>query len=184
MSLVLSLNGNTMDNLALTAAAAFAVSHSIQELTGIVTGIKWVNDLYKDGKKLCGILAEAINCPDQSGVQAVILGIGINLTPASYPDELKNIVTSLNIPALDRDALVLKICSFLIQYRDMPDNALLMEEYKKRSIVLGKRVRFLNNGIACSGIAVNVGEKGELFVKDDTGNLHILSTGEITLRLV
>lgn len=184
LSLVLSLKNAAFESLSLTAAAAVAVSNSIEKLTGIVTGIKWVNDLYRDGKKLCGILAEAVNRPDQSGIEAVILGIGINLTPAAYPEELRDIVTSLNVPSLDRSDLVSSICSFLLKYRDLPDNAALMEEYRKRSVVLGKKIRFLQNGLEHYGTALDIGEKGELLVEEDNGNRRSLSTGEITVRLV
>ena len=184
LSLVLSLHDTPFECLSLTAAAAVAVSRSIEELTGIRTGIKWVNDLYLDGKKLCGILAEAVNDPQQSAVKAVVLGIGINLLPASYPEELKDIVTSLNVPSLDREELVYRICSRLLAYRDRPDNASLMEEYRERSVVLGKRIRFLQDGTEHFGTASGIGENGELLVTDDAGSLHTLSTGEITVRLV
>ena len=61
----------------ITAFTAVAVRESIQELCGLECGIKWVNDLYYSGKKLCGILSEGSIDPESRMLQNVVIGIGI-----------------------------------------------------------------------------------------------------------
>lgn len=72
--------------LSLTAVAAVAVSEALEEALGIKTLIKWPNDLELNGKKLCGILTEAVTCGSQLNI---IAGIGINLNTATFPEEIK-----------------------------------------------------------------------------------------------
>lgn len=89
----------------LTVRAAAAVITAIEEVTGIAPDVKWVNDLYLGGRKIAGILAEAL--VDETGNPgAVILGVGINLTepPGGYPEEIRGTAGALLSPAL-RSAL-------------------------------------------------------------------------------
>src|SRR5829696_4919215 len=76
----------------LTFMAALAVGDALQEASGLDTDIKWPNDLLSGERKICGILAEAIETPNG---KAVILGIGINLTNEAFPAELTNMATSV-----------------------------------------------------------------------------------------
>ena len=76
----------------LTVRAAVSVAESIEAQAGLSLGIKWVNDLYFRGKKVAGILAEAVTDPETGRLRAVLVGVGINLTPppadTSFPDDL------------------------------------------------------------------------------------------------
>lgn len=74
----------------ITSYAAVCVVEAIKELTGTDTKIKWVNDIYLDGKKLCGILTEAVSDFETGIVSNIIIGIGINLKTATLPDSLKD----------------------------------------------------------------------------------------------
>ena len=77
----------------ITFMAALAAGDALNEAAGIETDIKWPNDLLSGERKICGILAEAIDTP--SG-RAVIVGIGINLTQAAFPAELMDVATSVS----------------------------------------------------------------------------------------
>ena len=76
----------------LTVRAAVSVAESIEAQAGLSLGIKWVNDLYFRGKKVAGILAEAVTDPETGRLRAILVGVGINLTPppadTSFPDDL------------------------------------------------------------------------------------------------
>ena len=72
----------------LTIVAAMAVSEAVEEYCGLRTQIKWPNDILVERKKICGILTERI-------AEAVIIGIGVNVYPGSYPSELEARATSL-----------------------------------------------------------------------------------------
>src|ERR1041384_6256419 len=76
----------------ITFAAALAVGDALQEAAGVQTDIKWPNDLLSGERKICGILAEAIDTP---AGRAVIVGIGINLTQNAFPPESENVATSV-----------------------------------------------------------------------------------------
>ena len=73
----------------ITFAAALAVGDALSEAAGLETDIKWPNDLLSGERKICGILAEAIEG------RAVIVGIGINLTNNAFPAELEKVATSI-----------------------------------------------------------------------------------------
>ena len=71
----------------ITTAASVAAARAIEEVTHIRTGIKWVNDVHMNGKKICGILTEALTDFESGGIESIILGIGINFSTAvsSFP---------------------------------------------------------------------------------------------------
>lgn len=74
--------------LMITSCAAVAVAEAIEKVSGLRCGIKWVNDLYSNGKKLCGILTEAAIGVEQGGLEYAVIGIGINVSNTSFPKEL------------------------------------------------------------------------------------------------
>ena len=101
-SILHTLDTPLCDAVAITSAASVAVMRAIRTLAGIQTDIKWVNDLYYNGKKICGILTEAVSAGESIHV---IVGIGINLDTADFPEELKAIAGSLNAK-IDTAALI------------------------------------------------------------------------------
>ena len=90
LSLVLRVPVPASKALGVTVGAAVAVARAVQKLCGIELGIKWVNDLYYQGKKVCGILTEAGTSVESGLLEWLVVGIGLNLTttPADWPEEL------------------------------------------------------------------------------------------------
>lgn len=80
----------------ITPAAGVAVCRTIEQLTGKHPQIKWVNDVYLEGKKVCGILTEGTLSPDGK-IDALIVGIGVNLREAKggFPEELRDVAGAL-----------------------------------------------------------------------------------------
>ena len=167
------------DGVFITSAAAVAVTDAIFTLTGIETGIKWVNDIYHDGKKICGILAESV-CLD--GKFFVVVGIGLNLTTAEFPEEISEIAGSLRT-SVPREAFIAEITKNLLDICENREDCDFMERYRKRSIVIGKEINYFREGVQKSATAIAVDPSGGLVVRDDDGNDTTLSTGEITVRL-
>ena len=87
MSLLLEASDNSADNVRLTTATAVAVAESIDELCGIATEIKWVNDIYLGGRKICGILCESFT--SAIGKRYAVVGIGLNLRASDFPDDIR-----------------------------------------------------------------------------------------------
>ena len=170
MSLLFRPAAGAADAVGVTTFAAAATAESIEELTGLSCGIKWVNDLYLNGKKVCGILTEGVGA-------AVIVGIGVNLTPAPMPAEIAHIAGCLGRGDI-RDALAGRIAAALLRYR--PGDSGHMDAYRRRSIILGRRVRFTLNGRPLKGRAAAVGDGGELLVDTAEGRVALCS-GEISL---
>ncbi len=164
-----------------TAAAALAVCRAIESLTDLRPGIKWVNDVYLDGKKICGILSEAVTDVESGSVQSVIVGIGVNITTADFPEEIAGRVTSLGVE-LSPSVLIAAICDSLLDlWEDLSDPA-IMEGYRARSVVIGKEIDFYAGDVKRSGVAVDIDENGGLIVNCDRERV-VLQTGEITVRL-
>ncbi len=165
------------DSVTVTSAAAVAVVRAIEELTDLKPKIKWVNDIYIDNKKVCGILTEAVT----GEKTAIIIGIGVNITTADFPNELKETAASLDL-AVDKRELAVSIVKNLIDLiKGLPQRTFL-SEYKQRSLVLGKEIFFIKDGETKEGTAVDINQDGGLVVKTSDKEVT-LSTGEITLRL-
>lgn len=168
------------DNVMLTTAAAVAVAMAIDSLCRVRTEIKWVNDIYLGTKKICGILCESFECGSE---RYVSVGIGINLYTEEFPPELSGVADSLRPrPNIEYD-LAAEIFTRLYSFwRDMPTEEII-EYYRERSLVLGKRIMYAENGERYRASAVDIDRYGRLLVRGEDGKIKILSSGEISLRL-
>jgi len=181
MSVVLHPNLEFADAVGITTAAAVAVSRAIESVTGRVTDIKWVNDLYYCGKKVCGILCEAV--ASKGIVSSVIIGVGINLADCTFPDELKDIAGSLGCTSSLRAQLVAAVADeiFSIGFGEISESVL--DEYRRKSLVIGKTVDYFINGEKKTATAVGIDVQGGLIIRKSDSTEDILRSGEISLRL-
>lgn len=165
--------------IAITAAAAVAVSRAIKAVTGTETKIKWVNDLYVGDKKVCGILAEAVTSPSTGVLGAVVLGIGINCTNDSFPEELQGAAA---LAAGGEDFPRMRLAEAIInEVERVLGGEDFIVEYRSRSMVLHKRIKILNSGKAA--YVKDIDNRGALVVEYDNGETELLNTGEISIRL-
>ncbi len=171
---------NLEDTVRLTTSAAVAVSLAIEEIYGIKTEIKWVNDLLLSGKKVCGILAESFS--SKTGERFVIIGIGVNISTEVFPDEIKGRAASLGEKAERREDLAAAIVNRLSAYYQNPKSPEISRIYKERSAVLGKRVWLFLDGERISALAEDIRDDGTLVARLDSGEMRELHSGEITLR--
>lgn len=164
---------------AVTPFAALAVHRAIRRVCGVCPGIKWVNDLLLDGKKVCGILAESGS--DQNGTPYILLGIGINTGETVFPPELADIATSL--PPCDRDELLRAILAELDGVEYAVQRADWLEEYRAYSAVLGREVNVTEHMQTRRARALDILENGALLVRFEDGTTAELCGAEISLRL-
>ncbi|MBW4085362.1 biotin--[acetyl-CoA-carboxylase] ligase [Paenibacillus sp. S150] len=172
----------------LTLLAGVAVCTAIREATGVQAGIKWPNDLLAGGRKICGILLES--SLREGGLHYCIAGIGIavNLTEEDYPQELQGIGTSLLIEGggipVDRSALtaaVLTELEFLyFLYMEQGFNP-IRELWESMSVTLGRQVCFNTPQGRCEATAVGLDDNGGLLLKDGTGSITSVLSGEIEM---
>ncbi|GAB2024503.1 biotin--[acetyl-CoA-carboxylase] ligase [Lactovum odontotermitis] len=157
-----------------TLLAAAAIVSAVEKLTSKKPLIKWVNDIYLDGKKFVGILAE-------SGRAGIVLGIGINFHITEFPEELSGRATSLffdDKPSISASELVAEIWAEFERLKS--ENYL--EIYKAHCFVLGQNVAFTQNKVDYEGLATDLTNHGELVVDCSDGVQRILNSGEISLK--
>lgn len=165
---------NTDLNMA-TIRAAVAVSRAIECTAGILPGIKWVNDLFVDGKKVCGILAEGVGPFENGAPAAVVLGVGINCSTALFPEELRGIAGSLG-GAFSREALAAAV---LTELRKMSGG---IEEYRERSLMVGREVSFLRDGENVAATVLGIDDAGGLRLRH-AGGETVLRCGEVSVKI-
>ena len=186
MSFILRPNLALQDTQLLTIAAAVAVVQSIKQLYDVDVDIKWLNDIYSNKRKLCGILTEGEIVLESSSYRYLILGLGINVyTDSQLPESIQSIYTALDAVVsqpIDRNQLVGAIINnFYDIYQGIPQNRdALLHEYKASSIVLGEVVH-VNNDPNQSFTAIDIDDHGYLIVEDDEHNRHILNAGEVSI---
>lgn len=167
-----------------TIGAAVAVCRAVQTLCGLELAIKWVNDLYYKGKKVCGILTEAGTDLESGQLEWLVVGIGLNLTtsPADWPEELARTAGSLypGGPApVGRAALAGAIARELLAL--CPDFSCL-DEYRALCFVPGHWVTVCTNRETYAAKALFIDGCGQLVVERENGRTVALRHGEVSIR--
>ncbi|MDR1012871.1 MAG: biotin--[acetyl-CoA-carboxylase] ligase [Lactobacillales bacterium] len=185
MSLLLFHRFMSLEVSQYTLLAAVAVVYAIKNLTAKKPLIKWVNDIYLNGKKICGILSEAITDIESNQVTSIIIGIGFNFSiqQEEFPKELRQKATSLFIdskPSISRNELIAEIWKQFYQLIDHD----FIEIYRKHSFVLGKQIIFTENDVTYKGVAKQITALGQLKILLDNGKIKTLNAGEISLKSI
>ncbi len=187
MSMVLRSRLPMQSAVLITSAAAVAVCRAIERTNGKRLDIKWVNDLYYNGKKCCGILTEAQADLETGGVDYMVVGIGINLLEpeGGWPESLRDIATSIFAPdeSVDRGRIVAAVADELLDLCEALPDASFMAEYRARNIVPGRSVHILREGGDRTAEALDITDSGHLRVRLESGEIEELSFGEVSIRL-
>ena len=179
VSILVPLDG--CDGMKITAMAGVAVRRTILTVCGRNCGIKWVNDIIYEGKKVCGILAQA--CGDKA-----VVGIGINYRTdiSAFSGDVREIACSLYSPdeeAPSEDVFVRTLLENVLALCSGQEDENWLEEYKSSSTILGNKVLILQAGsVTGEGTATEIDGECRLHVVDENGNETVLSTGEVTIR--
>lgn len=164
--------------LGVTPAAAVAVARAIERVTGLTAGIKWVNDIVVRGRKVCGILTEALTV--DSGL-AIVCGVGINLVrpPAGYPAEIRDHAAALydTYPGDETAAaLTAEVLNGIWSLASRLPARDFLAEYRARSTLTGTTVRVRNRG---EGTVLGIDEDFRLLVKLGRETIALASSGEL-----
>lgn len=188
MSLVLKPVADLDNATLITTAAAVAVSQAIETLTGKEPQIKWVNDIFLDGRKVCGILTEGIMDMESRTIGTIILGIGLNFRApeTDFPDEIQSIAGTLfdsKNAAVTRNQMAAEILNrFYVLYPDLASRSYL-DEYRKRCFVLGEQVTFPQGSETIEAKAIAIDDDGGLVVALSDGETKTLTYGEISIKI-
>lgn len=187
MSIILRPKMSAKQALLITTSTAVAVSKAIESVCYLKTQIKWVNDIYSDGKKLCGILTEASIDFETGGLEYAIVGIGINVNTKSsdFPDEISNIATSIyphSNTRTVRSHIIAEVLNNLSLYVERLGDKDILDEYKKRSFLLGKEIYVIERNKKTPATAIDLNDTAELIVKFPDGKTKALNSGEVSVR--
>lgn len=176
------------DATLITTTAAVAVCGAVESLSGEEATIKWVNDVFLRGKKICGILTEGSFDMESGEFEYAVLGTGINVfePDGGFPQEIREIAGSvLTSPAPDaKNRMIAEYLNrFLPLYRAL-GSAETNAEYRKRSFVLGKQVNVIGGTGTTPARAIDVDERCRLIVEYADGRREALSSGEISVRVI
>lgn len=191
LSLIIKPAMGTEGSLLVTSAAAVATAKAIREICELEAGIKWVNDIYLDGKKICGILTEGIADFETGQISRLIVGIGINCSSSDFKSKgLEKKAGALNVKGLERNKLIAAIIDKLLDIVESLEkgDSSFIADYKSLSLVLGKQVTVYPTPVTdmankYDATAVDIDNHGGLVVRLSDGSYTTLSTGEITVRL-
>ena len=188
MSILLRRPWSARHALRLTTAAAVAVAQAIEALIGCRADIKWVNDIYLDGKKVCGILTEGSVVPGTDRLDYAVIGIGVNICPPAdgFPPELEAMATALfGAESLQgaRERLAADILNRLAVLLREDQASEVYREYRCRCMALGKRILVLQNGTQREAKVLDLDEEFRLAVEFENGEKSLLDSGEISIRV-
>jgi len=169
----------------LTFMAALAVSDALRDACELKTDIKWPNDLLAGERKICGILAEAI---ETDKGRAVVVGIGINLTTEAFPPNLNEVAISVEEATTkrpDREVLLASLLrafsSWYLLLQQSGGQQQILEAWTSRSsFAKGKRVKVTNGNEVVTGITGGVESDGALRIETDTDGVRIIRAGDVT----
>lgn len=189
MSILLRPSFPAQHAVKLTSAAAVAAALALEEVCGVNPRIKWVNDIYINGKKAAGILTEASFGMESGTMDYAVVGIGINVCPpeGGFPEELKEIAGAvLTERASDmRNRIAAAVIRrFTEIYAALPDSGYL-SEYRRRLMWIGERITVLSGGESGSetaAVLLGVDESCALMVRYDDGSEGKVFAGEISIR--
>lgn len=187
-SIILRPKLNLEDSLLITTAAAVAVAKAIEAVAGVEASIKWVNDIFVADKKVCGILTEASLNFENGGLEYAVVGIGINIDTKDFPNEINQIAGSLfhdkpnNAPITS--ILVAQVLNYFSDSLNCLTDRCYIEEYRKRSFLIGKDILVLKGSNIIPAKAIDVDDKARLVVEYEDHTIEALNSGEVSVRPV
>lgn len=163
-----------------TPLAGVAVTSALANLYGINVGLKWVNDIIADGKKLGGILSEAVTVGDEAHIT---VGIGINAVNSDFPETATSLsrVCGDKVSVFDANAVIAEAVNDF--FSRLPELAEIHRDYRSRIMHIGSTVRLhrFDGTPDVLAVCLDVNKNCELIVRDETGKILTLSSGEVSI---
>lgn len=195
----------------ITILSALAVCDALEKASGIKTEIKWPNDVLLDHKKVSGILTELCFMPENTkafdseysiifskGSKYIVCGIGVNVTTNDFPDEIKDMATSIllsmkehgmsdeKISALSKKSIIEDIWeNFISYYKEFEKTESLefiKEQYERRLVNIGKRVRIFDPKGEYEATALGIDVAGRLLIETGENEYKAVDSGEVMVR--
>lgn len=186
MSILLRPKFSAEESLFITTAAAVAVAGAVEEATGRTAKIKWVNDVYLDGYKVCGILTEASVDFETRGLNYAVLGIGVNLQEpeGGFSEEIREVAGALfeKAPPGAQVTLAAGILNRFFNFYSSLTALSFLPEYRERSLLTGAQIHFLYGNESYTGKVIGIDETVRLLVELEDGTRKAFSAGEVAIE--
>lgn len=169
----------------ITSMAAVAVARAIEALADVEVKIKWVNDLFINDRKVCGILCEASMDFETGRLEYAVLGIGVNVAKMEFPPELREIATSVENECgahVSRSRLIAEISNQLEALYGQLETREFMAESRARSNVIGRDVTVLRGDERFEARVLDIDDQGRLVIRTEAGVSRV-GSGEISIKL-
>lgn len=165
----------------LTTLAAVCVMKAIKDLTGKNTQVKWVNDVLLNGKKICGILTQGSFKAKK--LEYAIIGIGVNVSTDSFPEEIKNTAGSLGeAPQFCKELRDKILYHFSVEFKKMKNRDFL-DFYRQNCVTIGREIKIISPGKEpIEALAKGVDDNAGLVVEYKDKTKGVVSSGEVSVR--
>ena len=167
----------------ITTLVAVAVAKALEKLYNISVDIKWVNDLFINNKKVCGILCESVIIDNK--LAGVIIGIGLNVYNKKFPIALQDIATNLEKETslkIDRNVIIAQIINNLEDINAIINSQEYISEYKSRLFILGKQIKVITTNGEYLAKCIDLSPSGALIVEKDNEMLELVS-GDVSIKI-
>lgn len=170
----------------ITSAAAVAAAEAVEKVCGQKIMIKWVNDLYLNDKKICGILTEASMGLEMKALDYAVIGIGINVRSVRgmFDEELSSRASSIEDETgvrPDRNVLCAEILNRLEFWLSSIERRDFLHEYRRREYLTGKLITANVGNSSIVGSAVGIDNNANLMIELPGGEIKHLNSGEANL---
>ena len=189
LSIIYAPEGGITQPAKLTAFSAVAVKRVIKNLYQIDAKIKWINDIFINGKKVCGILTEGFTNFETGSIESAVIGIGINISDSQNIFEANKIAGSItgktNDSKISRCQLAAEIAGETINIlSENPEN--VMKEYKESSFLIGQIVTVHpvigDDKSIFNAKVLDIDNDAALVVETEDGEKKVLNSGEVSLH--
>ncbi len=187
-SLLLRPSDYTADQaVRITTMAAVAMCEAIEEVSDEKPKIKWVNDIFLKGKKVCGILTEGSFGLENGMLEYAVLGVGVNVyaPPNGFPEELQQIAGAVFDCAQNdmKNHLIAAFNNHFLDYYTNPDKKDYTDKYRQYSLVIGKEIVVISAKESRNAFVHGIDDDCRLMVEYENGEKAAVSSGEIRIRL-
>lgn len=163
----------------LTTGVAAAVVDALHEFFPEAEfGLKWVNDVMLHQRKVAGILCEAVLALESATSAAFVIGVGLNLDTAHFPDELSAVAGSISATPIDRNALAASVIDHVIARAADYQAGAFLPQYRQLSTVIGHNVTMKLGTQLLVGKVVDIADNGGLVLLTAQGR-QTITAGEV-----
>ncbi|MDF2539142.1 MAG: hypothetical protein K0S76_2163 [Herbinix sp.] len=187
-SIILRPKLSIEDSLLITTATAVAVAKAIETVSKKAAVIKWVNDIFVEGKKVCGILTEASLNFECGSLEYAVVGIGINIVTKAFPGEISLVAGSILSEKPEDSSvtsrLVAEVLNNMAECMHSITDKKYLEEYRNRSFLIGQEILVLRGSKSLPAKAIDIDDKARLVVEYPDQTKEALTSGEVSVRAV